>query len=107
MILGGGGGYQGDLGGRGGGGGGGGRGGGSGREGDWRCPNPGEFNDTINGFNDDGWSILNCDDAQGIAVAVNSSKNLSSDTNTVFFFGGILRVKASMLLQMDKLHVLF
>ncbi|CAI9782586.1 unnamed protein product [Fraxinus pennsylvanica] len=43
-----------------------------------------EFNDTINGFNDDGWSILNCDDAQHIAVAVNSSKNLSTNTNTVW-----------------------
>ncbi|CAI9762250.1 unnamed protein product [Fraxinus pennsylvanica] len=66
-----------------------------------------EFSDTINGFNDDGWSILNCDDAQDIAVAVNSSKNLSTNTNTVFFVGRILQVKASMLLQMDKLHVLF
>ncbi|CAI9772341.1 unnamed protein product [Fraxinus pennsylvanica] len=36
-----------------------------------------------------------------VAVVVNSFKNLSIDTNTVFFIGGILSVKASMLLQAD------
>ncbi|KAL2488781.1 Homeobox-leucine zipper protein REVOLUTA [Forsythia ovata] len=57
------------------------------------------FNDAINGFSDDGWSILNCDGAEDVVVAVNSAKNLSTGTSTVSFLGGILCVKASMLLQ--------
>ncbi|XP_022874815.1 homeobox-leucine zipper protein REVOLUTA-like isoform X2 [Olea europaea var. sylvestris] len=57
------------------------------------------FNDAINGFSDDSWSILNFDGAEDVVVAVNSSKNLSTGTNAVSFLGGILCVKASMLLQ--------
>lgn len=60
------------------------------------------FNDAINGFNDDGWTVLNCDGAEDIILAVNSPKNLnasSSAHNPFAFLGGILCAKASMLLQ--------
>ncbi|WJX50227.1 hypothetical protein P8452_36561 [Trifolium repens] len=60
------------------------------------------FNDAVNGFNDDGWSILNCDGAEDVIIAVNSTKNLSSTSNpasSLTFLGGILCAKASMLLQ--------
>ncbi|XP_017983554.1 PREDICTED: homeobox-leucine zipper protein REVOLUTA [Theobroma cacao] len=60
------------------------------------------FNDAINGFNDDGWSIMNCDGAEDVIIAINSSKNLSSSSNpanALSFLGGVLCAKASMLLQ--------
>ncbi|KAK8598382.1 hypothetical protein V6N13_094353 [Hibiscus sabdariffa] len=60
------------------------------------------FNDAINGFNDDGWSILNCDGTEDVIIAINSSKSLSSasnPTNALSFVGGVLCAKASMLLQ--------
>ncbi|KAK8683591.1 hypothetical protein V6N13_039647 [Hibiscus sabdariffa] len=60
------------------------------------------FNDAINGFNDDGWSIMNCDGSEDVIIAINSSKNLSSSsnpTNALSFVAGILCAKASMLLQ--------
>ncbi|KAJ4843176.1 hypothetical protein Tsubulata_044835 [Turnera subulata] len=61
------------------------------------------FNDAINGFNDDGWSLITCDGAEDVILAVNSTKNLSSasnPTNSFSFLGGILCAKASMLLQL-------
>ncbi|XP_022729816.1 homeobox-leucine zipper protein REVOLUTA-like isoform X2 [Durio zibethinus] len=60
------------------------------------------FNDAINGFNDDGWSIMNCDGTEDVIIAVNSSKRLSSTSNpanALSFLGGVLCAKASMLLQ--------
>ncbi|KAJ8751347.1 hypothetical protein K2173_016538 [Erythroxylum novogranatense] len=60
------------------------------------------FNDSINGFNDDGWSLINCDGAEDVIIAVNSTKNLSSTcspANSLSLLGGILCAKASMLLQ--------
>ncbi|KEH30037.1 putative transcription factor & lipid binding HD-SAD family [Medicago truncatula] len=60
------------------------------------------FNDAVNGFSDDGWSILNCDGAEDVIIAVNSTKNLSSSSNpasSLTLLGGILCAKASMLLQ--------
>ncbi|KAJ7981003.1 Homeobox-leucine zipper protein like [Quillaja saponaria] len=60
------------------------------------------FNDAVNGFNDDGWSVLNCDGAEDVIIAVNSTKNLSTTSNpanSLTFVGGILCAKASMLLQ--------
>uniref|UniRef100_A0A5B6YRS5 Putative homeobox-leucine zipper protein REVOLUTA n=1 Tax=Davidia involucrata TaxID=16924 RepID=A0A5B6YRS5_DAVIN len=60
------------------------------------------FNDAINGFIDDGWSLMNCDGAEDVIVAVNSTKNLSATSNpsnSVSLLGGILCAKASMLLQ--------
>ncbi|XVE79763.1 hypothetical protein DITRI_Ditri14bG0082700 [Diplodiscus trichospermus] len=60
------------------------------------------FNDSINGFNDDGWSIMNCDGSEDVIIAINSSKSLSSSSNPangLSFLGGVLCAKASMLLQ--------
>ncbi|PWA49681.1 homeobox leucine-zipper protein [Artemisia annua] len=52
------------------------------------------FNDAINGFNDDGWSLMNCDGAEDVIVAINSTKNLIT-----LNLGGVLCAKASMLFQ--------
>ncbi|KAG6760729.1 hypothetical protein POTOM_033909 [Populus tomentosa] len=60
------------------------------------------FNDAINGFNDDGWSLMNSDGAEDVIIAVNTTKNLISANNpahSLSFLGGILCAKASMLLQ--------
>ncbi|KAJ0248280.1 START domain-containing protein [Hirschfeldia incana] len=57
------------------------------------------FNDAVNGFNDDGWSIMRCDGAEDITVAVNSTKHLNSFSDSLSFLGGVLCAKASMLLQ--------
>ncbi|XP_010264677.1 PREDICTED: homeobox-leucine zipper protein REVOLUTA-like [Nelumbo nucifera] len=60
------------------------------------------FNDAINGFNDDGWSLMSCDGAEDVIVAINTTKNMSTianASNTLTLPGGILCVKASMLLQ--------
>ncbi|TYJ33530.1 hypothetical protein E1A91_A05G109300v1 [Gossypium mustelinum] len=60
------------------------------------------FNDAINGFNDDGWSIMNCDGTEDVIIAINSSKCFSSTSNpanALSFLGGVLCAKASMLLQ--------
>ncbi|XP_057782634.1 homeobox-leucine zipper protein REVOLUTA-like isoform X1 [Salvia miltiorrhiza] len=55
------------------------------------------FNDAVNGFNDDGWSILNCDGAEDVVIAISSAKNLNSGSLPIL--GGVLCAKASMLLQ--------
>ncbi|CAA0812000.1 Homeobox-leucine zipper protein REVOLUTA [Striga hermonthica] len=58
------------------------------------------FNDAINGFNDDGWSLLNCDDGgDDVIVAVSSAKNVTGASNNISMIGGVLCAKASMLLQ--------
>lgn len=57
------------------------------------------FNDAVNGFNDDGWSIMHCNGAEDITVAVNSTKHLNSFSDPLSFLGGVLCAKASMLLQ--------
>lgn len=62
------------------------------------------FNDAVNGFNDDGWSLINSDGAEDVIIAVNSTKNLSATSNpanSLSFVGGILCAKASMLLQVS------
>jgi hypothetical protein len=62
------------------------------------------FNDAVNGFNDDGWSLMNCDGAEDVIIAVNSAKNLSTTSNpanSLAFVGGVLCAKASMLLQVS------
>lgn len=62
------------------------------------------FNDAVNGFNDDGWSVLNCDGAEDVIISVNSTKNLSGTSNpasSLTFAGGVLCAKASMLLQVS------
>ncbi|XP_006340193.1 homeobox-leucine zipper protein REVOLUTA [Solanum tuberosum] len=57
------------------------------------------FNDAINGFGDDGWSMLSSDGAEDVIVAVNSRKNLATTSVPLSSLGGILCAKASMLLQ--------
>ncbi|CAB4282786.1 unnamed protein product [Prunus armeniaca] len=60
------------------------------------------FNDAVNGFSDDGWSLINCDGAEDVIIAVNSTKNLttSNPANSLALLGGgVLCAKASMLLQ--------
>ncbi|KAK9132686.1 hypothetical protein Scep_012214 [Stephania cephalantha] len=63
------------------------------------------FNDAINGFADDGWSLLSGDGAEDVTLVVNSSpaKVLGSQGNSLpvlsTFGGGILCAKTSMLLQ--------
>ncbi|XP_010247499.1 PREDICTED: homeobox-leucine zipper protein HOX32-like [Nelumbo nucifera] len=63
------------------------------------------FNDAINGFSDDGWSLMGSDGVEDVTIAINStpSKLLGCQVNssTVFsnFGGGVLCAKASMLLQ--------
>ncbi|KAH0893247.1 hypothetical protein HID58_055676 [Brassica napus] len=57
------------------------------------------FNDAVNGFNDDGWSIMHCNGAEDITVAVNSTKHLNSFSDPLSFLGGVLCAKASMLLH--------
>ncbi|CAA2934438.1 homeobox-leucine zipper ATHB-14-like isoform X1 [Olea europaea subsp. europaea] len=62
------------------------------------------FNDAVNGFIDDGWSIMGSDGVDDITIAINSSpsKFLGSQSNSLSMlptFGGILCARASMLLQ--------
>ncbi|KAJ8435642.1 hypothetical protein Cgig2_012303 [Carnegiea gigantea] len=60
------------------------------------------FNDAINGFSDDGWTLLNCDGAEDVIVASNSAKTLMASlytANALDMVGGFLCAKASMLLQ--------
>ncbi|XP_055804750.1 homeobox-leucine zipper protein ATHB-14-like isoform X2 [Solanum dulcamara] len=62
------------------------------------------FNDAVNGFVDDGWTIMDSDGVEDVTIAINSSssKFLGSQYNTLSIlptFGGILCARASMLLQ--------
>ncbi|KAJ3670007.1 hypothetical protein LUZ60_010331 [Juncus effusus] len=62
------------------------------------------FNDAVNGFVDDGWTLLANDGSDDVTVSVNSSpdKLLGSHASLALFSplgGGILCAKASMLLQ--------
>lgn len=63
------------------------------------------FNDAVNGFNDDGWSIMHCNGAEDIIVAVNSTKHLNNISDPLSFLGGVLCAKASMLLQVSAYTV--
>ncbi|XP_047321483.1 homeobox-leucine zipper protein REVOLUTA-like [Impatiens glandulifera] len=60
------------------------------------------FQDAVNGFNDDGWSLMSCDGNEDVIVSINSTKSLgalSSHSNSPSLLGGVLCAKASMLLQ--------
>ncbi|XP_015959291.1 homeobox-leucine zipper protein ATHB-14 [Arachis duranensis] len=62
------------------------------------------FNDAVNGFVEDGWSLLGNDGVEDVTIAINSSPNkfLGSQYNSSMFpafGGGVLCAKASMLLQ--------
>lgn len=63
------------------------------------------FNDAVNSFADDGWSLLGSDGVDDVTIAVDSSSNriIGSHSNSSAMFStigsGILCAKASMLLQ--------
>ncbi|KAK4751182.1 hypothetical protein SAY87_004664 [Trapa incisa] len=61
------------------------------------------FNDAVNGFVDDGWSLLDKDGAEDVTIMVNSTnKYFGSQYNSSMFPSigrGVLCAKASMLLQ--------
>ncbi|XP_041991049.1 homeobox-leucine zipper protein ATHB-14-like [Salvia splendens] len=62
------------------------------------------FNDAVNGFVDDGWSIMSSDGVEDVTIAINPSpsKFLGSQYNNLSMlptFGGVLCARASMLLQ--------
>lgn len=63
------------------------------------------FNDAINGFPDDGWSLLGSEGAEDVIISVNPSPsklmgaNITSPAVLSSFPGGILCAKASMLLH--------
>ncbi|KAF8408781.1 hypothetical protein HHK36_004850 [Tetracentron sinense] len=63
------------------------------------------FNDAVNGFPDDGWSLMGSDGMEDVTIVINSSprKLLGSQVNTSTMLptlgGGVLCAKASMLLQ--------
>ncbi|CAL9153145.1 unnamed protein product [Musa hybrid cultivar] len=63
------------------------------------------FNDAVNGFADDGWSLMGSDGVEDVTIAINSSPNKfhrSHINSSTAFSGigcGILCAKASMLLQ--------
>ncbi|XP_020682623.1 homeobox-leucine zipper protein HOX32-like [Dendrobium catenatum] len=62
------------------------------------------FNDAINGFSDDGWSLLGYDGGEDVTININSSpsKLFGSHSRSAKFSslgGSILCAKASMLLQ--------
>jgi homeobox-leucine zipper protein len=63
------------------------------------------FNDAISGFNDDGWSVLGGDGVDDVIMACNMkmSGNNHSPASAFGAPGGIICVKASMLLQV-RLH---
>ncbi|KAF8410680.1 hypothetical protein HHK36_003213 [Tetracentron sinense] len=63
------------------------------------------FNDAVNGFPDDEWSLMDSDGVDDVTIVINSSpsKLLGSQVNTSTMLptlgGGVLCAKASMLLQ--------
>ncbi|CAH9107282.1 unnamed protein product [Cuscuta europaea] len=62
------------------------------------------FNEAVNGFVDDGWTVIGSDGVEDVTIAINSSpsKFLGSNYNNLSIlptFGGVLCARASMLLQ--------
>ncbi|XP_057476045.1 homeobox-leucine zipper protein REVOLUTA-like isoform X2 [Actinidia eriantha] len=60
------------------------------------------FNDAINGFDDDGWSLISYGAAENLIISINSTRNIWITSDSVDphpLSGGILCVKASTLLQ--------
>ncbi|OAY85108.1 Homeobox-leucine zipper protein HOX32 [Ananas comosus] len=58
------------------------------------------FNDAVNGFTEDGWSLMSNDGVDDVTIAINSSPNKLLGSSAFFCaVGGVLCVKASMLLQ--------
>ncbi|GER36793.1 homeobox-leucine zipper protein HOX32 [Striga asiatica] len=70
----------------------------------WRSSTSLGFHDAVNGFVDDGWSVMGSDGVEDVTIAINSSpsKFLGSQYNNLSMlptFGGVLCARASMLLQ--------
>ncbi|KAJ8504596.1 hypothetical protein OPV22_005482 [Ensete ventricosum] len=59
------------------------------------------FNDAINGFTDDGWSLMGSDGMDDIVIATTSTKKTGANASSNAFAsaGGVICAKASMLLQ--------
>lgn len=63
------------------------------------------FNEAVNGFTDDGWSMLESDGIDDVTLLVNSSPSKMMGVNLAYGNGfpsasnGVLCAKASMLLQ--------
>ncbi|ONK70691.1 uncharacterized protein A4U43_C04F520 [Asparagus officinalis] len=60
------------------------------------------FNDAINSFVDDGWSVMGCDGVEDVVVTTNPMKKTNSNANpanAVTMPDGVVCAKASMLLQ--------
>jgi len=63
------------------------------------------FNEALNGFADDGWSMINSDGMDDVTILVNSSPGKMMSLNLGFVNGfpsttnSVLCAKASMLLQ--------
>ena len=65
------------------------------------------FNDAINGFDDDGWSLISYGAAENLIISINSNRNIWITSDSVDphpLSGGILCVKASTLLQVSFKH---
>ncbi|KAK6163321.1 hypothetical protein DH2020_000185 [Rehmannia glutinosa] len=63
------------------------------------------FNDAINGFNDDGWSLLNCDDgAEDVVIAIGSAKNTTGGSNTLSMLEAFSNVPPAVLVRFLREH---
>lgn len=69
------------------------------------------FNEAVNGFVDDGWSMVSSDGMEDITVLVNSSCSKLMGLNLSFVNGcpsttsSVLCAKATMLLQVGKFNL--
>lgn len=64
------------------------------------------FNDAVNGFTEDGWSLMSNDGVDDVTIAINSSPNKLLGSSAFFCaVGGVLCVKASMLLQVSLINL--
>ncbi|PSS28967.1 Homeobox-leucine zipper protein [Actinidia chinensis var. chinensis] len=66
------------------------------------------FNDAVNGFADDGWTIMDSDDVEDVTIAINSSPNkfIGSQYNTLSMlpsFGGV-NVPPPLLVRFLRKH---
>lgn len=62
------------------------------------------FNDAINCFSGDGWSLLKYDPVDNLILSVNKSKRIgvgSSFSSSSSLFGGVFCVNVSILLQVS------
>lgn len=70
------------------------------------------FNEALNGFTDEGWSMMGNDGIDDVTILVNSSPEKLTGLNLSFANGfpavsnAVLCAKASMLLQVSALKIL-